>query len=57
MLTSRHRSRVFRKAGRGLTLAALGALVLVTASCTTPEVILSGDRINVLPEIVVDCLA
>ena len=42
------------KPGRGLTLAALGALVLVTASCTAPEVILSGDRINVLPEIVIE---
>ena len=42
------------KPGRGLTLAALGALALVTASCTAPEVILSGDRINVLPEIVIE---
>ena len=42
------------KPRRGLTLAALGALVLVTASCTAPEVILSGDRINVLPEIVIE---
>ena len=39
---------------RGLTLAALGALVLATTSCTAPEAILSGDRINVLPEIVVE---
>ena len=42
------------KLERGLTLAALGALALVTASCTAPEVILSGDRINVLPEIVIE---
>ena len=42
------------KPGRGLTLAALGALALVTASCTATEVILSGDRINVLPEIVIE---
>ena len=39
---------------RGLTLAALGALVLATTSCSAPEAILSGDRINVLPEIVIE---
>jgi len=42
------------KPRRGLTLAMLGALVLATTSCTAPEVILSGDRINVLPEIVIE---
>ena len=39
---------------RGLTLAALGALMLATTSCSVPEAILSGDRVNVLPEIVIE---
>ena len=39
---------------RCLTLAALGALMLATTSCSVPEAILSGDRVNVLPEIVIE---
>ena len=42
-----------RKPLRGLTLAGLGALMLATTSCSVPEAILSGDRVNVLPEIVI----
>ena len=38
----------------GLMLAALGALMLATTSCSLPEAILSGDRVNVLPEIVIE---
>ena len=37
-----------------LTLACLGGMSLVLAACTAPEVILSGDRIAVLPDVTVE---
>ena len=50
--TSRTASSV--KPLRGLTLAALCAMMLSTTSCSVPEAILSGDRVNRLPEIVIE---
>lgn len=39
---------------RALTLACLGGMSLVMAACSAPEVILSGDRIAVLPDVTIE---
>ena len=40
-----------------LTLACLGGMSLVLVACTAPEVILSGDRIAVLPDVTVETVS
>ena len=45
---------VASRQARCLTLACLGGLSLVMAACSAPELILPGERIAVLPEVMIE---
>lgn len=56
MLFHRQTSRPAPAAGKahGLTVMLIGGMSLAMAACSTPETILSGERIAVLPEVTIE---
>ena len=56
MLFHRQTSRPAPAAGKahGLTVMLIGGMSLAMAACSTPEIILSGERIAVLPEVTIE---